>query len=287
MGNIVIMADSTTDLGKDLAERFDVKILPLHVAFANDSTDYLDGVTLTSEAVYQKVDACGQTPKTGAINVNEFIGYFKPEIEKGNDILFTGIGSGLSSTYANAVLASKEFPAGRIQIVDSQNLSTGTGLLVLHMARLRDQGLKATEIADAVRQLVPHVSAKFCIDRLDYLFKGGRCSGFTKTLAHMLHIHPILKMVDNKLVIEKKIRGRYQKAVDAQYEEFLSDLPHIDPFAVFVTDSGHMDGEDVDLIEKVKKAMPAATVYHTRAGCVVSSHCGPKTIGLLYVLKAD
>lgn len=287
MNKVVLLSDSTCDLSPELVQRHRVEILPLHVSFPGDPKDYLDGVNLTSDELYQKAELLKTTPKTGALNVFELVEAFRPHIERGEDILFTGIGSGLSSTCQNALLASKEFPEGRIEVVDSQNLSTGTGLLVLKMAQFRDEGLPVGEIAQKARTLVPYVSAKFCIDRLDYLYRGGRCSGLSMNLAHFLHIHPIAKVKDNKLMVASKVRGKYRKAVDAQLEEFLKDLPMIDDFALFVTDSGRMDGEDQYMLSKAKEHFDPSRVYHTRAGCVVSAHCGPKTIGILYLLDPE
>ena len=287
MNKVVVLCDSTADLSPELVKKNDIHVIPLHVSFKDDPTDYLDGITLTAEEVYKKAEASGTTPKTGAINVYEMVEHFRPFIDSGCDIVFTGIGSGLSSTYQNAVLASQQFPEGRIEVVDSWNLSTGTGLLVLKMCQFRDEGDDVHTIARKVRALVPNVSAKFCIDRLDYLYKGGRCSGFTMTLAHMLHIHPVAKMVENKLVVYRKIRGKYIRAVDEQIREFMEDLPRIDKSAVFITDSGHMTGEDQYIHDKIKEFVPEENIFHTRAGCVVSSHCGPKTIGILYILSSD
>ena len=282
---VMIIADSTIDLSKDYIEQNNIKILPLHVSFAGDETDYLDGVNLDAESLYKKVEETGNTPKTGAANAAQFIDIFKRYIDEGYDIIYTGIGSTLSSSYQNAVIASQEFPEGRIEVVDSQNLSTGTGLLVCKMVDFRAEGDDVHEIARKVRELVPHVSAKFCIDRLDYLYKGGRCSGMTKVLAHFLNLHPIAKVIDGKLTVYKTPRGKYRKAVDAQIKEFIDDLPNIDLTRVFVTDSGHMDGENQYIIDELSKHMDPTHIIHTVAGSVISAHCGPKTIGILYILK--
>ena len=285
MNKIIIMADATCDLSEDLIKKYDVKIVPLHVTFKGDPNDYLDGKTITVDEVYKMVEETGNTPVTGAINVQEFIEYFKEYINQGYDIIFTGIGSGLSSTYNNACIASKEYEEGRIEVVDSMNLSTGIGLLVLKMGVFREEGLDIHTIANKVRELVPFVSAKFCIDRLDYLYKGGRCSGMTKMLAHMLKIHPVAKVINNKLTVYKKPRGIYIKAVDEQIDEFIKDLPNMDKSCVFVTHSGKMNGEDEYIYDKVTKYIPKENVHVTRAGCVISSHCGPKTVGILYILN--
>lgn len=282
---VVIIADSTIDLSKDYIEQNEIKILPLHVSFAGDDKDYLDGVNLNAEELYNKVEETGHTPKTGAANINQFIEFFKPYIEEGYDIICTGIGSTLSSSYQNALLAAQEFPEGRIEVVDSQNLSTGTGLLVCKMVDFRNKGDDVHTIAKKVRELVPLVSAKFCINRLDYLYKGGRCSGMTKLVAHFLNLHPIAKVIDGKLTVYKTPRGKYRKAVDLQIQEFLEDLPNIDLTRVFVTDSGHMDGETEYIISELSKHMDPSHIIHTVAGCVISAHCGPKTIGILYILK--
>lgn len=282
---VMIIADSTCDLNKDYLKENNIVILPLHVSFPGDDKDYLDGVDLDAETVYKKVEEIGNTPKTGAANVNQFIELFQKYIDENYDIIYTGIGSGLSSSHQNAVLASQEFPEGRIEIVDSQNLSTGTGLLVCKMVDFRNEGLDVHQIAEKVRELVPLVSAKFCIDRLDYLHKGGRCSGMTKLFAHLLNLHPVAKVINGKLTVYKTPRGKYRKAVDAQIQEFLEDLPNIDLTRVFVTDSGHMDGEDEYVIQELSKHMDPSKIVHTIAGCVISSHCGPKTIGILYILK--
>ena len=282
---VMIIADSTCDLNKDYLKENNIVILPLHVSFPGDDKDYLDGVNLDAETVYKKVEEIGNTPKTGAANVNQFIELFQKYIDENYDIIYTGIGNGLSSSHQNAVLASQEFPEGRIEIVDSQNLSTGTGLLVCKMVDFRNEGLDVHQIAEKVRELVPLVSAKFCIDRLDYLHKGGRCSGMTKLFAHLLNLHPVAKVINGKLTVYKTPRGKYRKAVDAQIQEFLEDLPNIDLTRVFVTDSGHMDGEDEYVIQELSKHMDPSKIIHTIAGCVISSHCGPKTIGILYILK--
>lgn len=287
MRDIVILADSTSDLSQELIEKYNVKIVPLHVSFPGDDKDYKDGVDIDSEKVYKKVEECGNTPKTGAINLVEFIDTFKKYIDDDKDILMVTIGYQLSSTYNNAVLASREYEEGRIEVINSMSLSTGEGLLVVKGAELIKEGKTLKETAEELRRLVPLVSAKFCIDRLDFLFKGGRCSGMTKVLATMLKIHPVAKMINGKLTVYKKPRGAYIKAVDEQINEFIHDFEenNIDTSCVFVTDSGHMDGEDKYIVEKLSKYVDPTNIHQTRAGCVVSSHCGPKTIGILYILK--
>jgi len=286
MNKVRIVGDSTIDLTKEMIKKFDVMILPLHVAFEGDTNDYHDGFDIDSETLYTKVENNkGTTPKTGAVNVGEFVVAFKKLIDEGYDIIFTGIGSKLSSTYQNAVLASKEFPEGRIKVLDSGSLSTGTALLVLKMCEYRDQGLSVQEIYDKVEKLVPLISAKFCIETLTYLYRGGRCSGMTMIVANALHIHPVAKMVDGKLIVYKNPRGPYEKAVDEQINEFMEDLPYIDKSCVFITHSGRIEGYDQYIYDRIVKYIDPKNIYITCAGCTVCSHCGPKTIGILYILN--
>lgn len=283
---IIIFTDSTCDLSKDLIDQNKIKVIPLHVTFDNGG-QYLDGVDIFSEDVYKKQEELNTLPKTGAVNVSEFIKAFKEEYNKGNDIFYIGIGSGLSSSYNNALLASKEFDdESRFAIVDGQNLSTGTGLLVLKACKFRDEGDSIQEIKSKVEKLVPLVSAKFCIDRLDYLYKGGRCSGMTMLLAHALKIHPVAKVINNKLVVYKKPRGKYVNAVNEQIEEFKHDLPNMDTSCVFITHSGRIDGFDKYIYDEISKYIPKENIHITEAGCTVCSHCGPKTIGILYILNS-
>lgn len=285
MNKVIVIADSTCDLSPELVEKYNVRIVPLHVSFPAEGVDYLDGVTMTPLKLYDKVKELNQTPKSSAININEMIEYFRPYIEEGDDIIFTGIASGMSSTYNNAVAASKEFPEGRIEVVDSQNLSTGTGLLVLHMCELRDQGKNVHEIAEEVRKLVPLVSAKFCINTMEYLYKGGRCNSLVHWASKAFKLHPVIVVKDNAMAVGKVLVGKYIKAVDAQIKKFMEDLPNIDTSHVFVTDSSCMEGEDDHIVEELSKKIPLENIHRTHAGCVVSTHCGPKTIGILYILK--
>src|SRR5574344_53896 len=286
MNKVIVIADSTIDLTKEMLTKYNITILPLHVAFEGDTHDYQDGFDIDAESLYKKVEeAKGITPKTGAVNVGEFVVAFKRYIDEGYDIIFTGIGSKLSSTYQNAVLASKEFPEGRIKVLDSGNLSTGTALLVLKMCQFRDEGLSVSEIYDKVAPLVPEVSAKFCIETLTYLYRGGRCSGMTMIVANALHIHPVAKMVDGKLIVYKKPRGPYEKAVDEQINEFMEDLPYIDKSCVFITHSGRIEGFDKCVYDRIVKYLDPKNIHITTAGCTVCSHCGPKTIGILYIVK--
>lgn len=282
---IRIITDSTCDLSKELIGRYNIRVIPLHVSFPGDDTEYLDGVNINSEQVYNLAAKLNVLPKTGAVNVVEFIKVFEEELAKGNEIFYVGIGSGLSSSYNNACIAREQFPDSKIVVLDGQNLSTGTGLIVIKAARLAKEGKSLEEIKEICEKAVPLVSAKFCIDRLDYLYKGGRCSGMAMVAAHALKIHPVAKVINNKLVVYKKPRGKYENAVEVQIEEFMHDLDNIDKSCVFITHSGRMDGIEKQIYDKISPYLDKENLFITEAGCTISSHCGPKTIGILYILK--
>lgn len=282
---IRIITDSTCDLSKELIEKYNIRVIPLHVSFPGDDTEYLDGVNINSEQLYDLATKLNVLPKTGAVNVVEFIKAFEEELAKGNEIFYVGIGSGLSSSYNNACLAREQFPDKKIVVLDGQNLSTGTGLLVIKAARLAEEGKSLEEIKEICEKAVPLVSAKFCIDRLDYLYKGGRCSGMTMIAAHALKIHPVAKVINNKLVVYKKPRGKYENAVEVQIDEFMHDLDNIDKSCVFITHSGRMGGIEKQIYDKISPYLDKENLFITEAGCTISSHCGPKTIGILYILK--
>ena len=282
---IKIITDSTCDLSKELIEKYNIRVIPLHVSFPGDDTEYLDGVNINSEQLYDLAAKLNVLPKTGAVNVVEFIKVFEEELAKRNEIFYVGIGSGLSSTYNNACIAREQFPDSKIVVLDGQNLSTGTGLIVIKAARLAKEGKSLEEIKEICEKAVPLVSAKFCIDRLDYLYKGGRCSGMAMIAAHALKIHPVAKVINNKLVVYKKPRGKYENAVEVQIDEFMHDLDNIDKSCVFITHSGRMDGIEKQIYDKISPYLDKENLFITEAGCTISSHCGPKTIGILYILK--
>lgn len=283
MNKVIIIADSTVDLTPELIKKHNIVTVPLIVRF--DEEIYYDNETITPDELYEKVKIKGELPKTAAVAPQTFIELFKPYIDQGCDILFSGIGAKMSSTIQNAIIASNEFPEGRIFVLDSGNLSTGTGLLILKMCKYRDEGKSAKEIFDLVSPLVTKVSAQFAVDTLEYLHKGGRCSGASKIFGTIFHIHPIIKLVDGGMIVYKKPRGAYKAALNELVNEIKGDYPNVDLDHIFVTHSG-MDQNLINyLYEEVSKVVGQDHVYITRAGCVISSHCGPGTIGVLYIKK--
>ena len=285
MNKVKVIADSTVDLNKDMYESLDIAVLPLGVNFGEEV--YQDGVTIGPDELYKKVAEKGELPHTAAASPAVIEEEFRKYLDQGYDIIFTGIGGKFSTTIQNANIAKNSIDGAedRIYILDSANLSSGTGLLVLKMCKLRDEGKSAKEIYDAVLPLVPKVSAQFVVDTLDYLHKGGRCSGATKLFGHLFHVHPVIKVVDGGMIVYKKPRGKLKAGIDEQIAELKNDLPNVDMDNIMITDSGVSEADKKYFHDEVAKLVDPSIIRHTRAGCVVSCHCGPGTIGVLYIKK--
>lgn len=283
MNKVKIIADSTVDLSPELYKEFDIEVLPLNVNFGEEN--FKDGITINQTQLYEKVKRYGELPHTAATSPVDMIDTFKKYIDKGYDIIYLGIGSLFSTTFQNANIAKQEFDENRIFLIDSLNLSTGTGLLVLRAARLAREGKSAAEIKKDLDALVPNISTRFAVDTLEYLHKGGRCSGASKLFGHIFHIHPIISVVDGKMIVSKKPRGLMKVAINEMVNELKADLPNVYQDDIFVTSSGCADDVKNYFVEEVKKLVDPKCIHYTEAGCVISSHCGFGTIGLLYIKK--
>lgn len=286
--SIVIVTDTLCDLSPELVEKAKIKsLLPLGVKFDGDETEYYDGITITPDEIYARVDKTGTLPKTSAVTTKQFYEAFKKELDEGNEVFYVGAGSGISSTYQNACIAREQFEnKEKIAISDSMTLSTGIGLLILKARKYIDEGKSLNEIKELIDKHALNSSVKFCINRLDYLYKGGRCSTTSFLLGNFVHIHPVIKVVDNKLIVAKKPMGKYEKAMDEQIKEFERDLKKVDLDCVFITHSGPAESKDYEYIyNKLIKYVPEENLHITRAAATVTCHCGPRTIGILYLFK--
>ena len=282
MRKIKIIVDSTCDLPKDLVTKYDIEVVPLSVNFSD--VTYYDGKTITTKELYKLVQEKNELPKTAAVTPGELFLTFEQYIDEGYDIIYTGIGSSMSKSYENAVLMSKEFPEGRIEVVDSKNLSTGISLIVLKACKWREEGKNVHEIAELMRETVPYVRSQFVIDTMEYLHKGGRCSGVIRLVGTILKIKPIIEVRDGKMEVGAKPRGKIEFGLDKLAEMLSSDRENVDLDTIFITHSEAIKSCEY-LIEKVKEIVPDANVLVANAGCVISTHCGPGTIGVLYILK--
>lgn len=277
---IIISSDSTADLGEHFAER-NVHVLPLAVILGNDT--FNDGVTVTPDDIYAFVDKTGVLPKTAAKSSEEHKDFFNSIRSNPDDVIihFT-ISSGCSVISTNAKCAAKEL--GNIYVVDSLSLSTGTGLLVLYACDLRDSGkYTGEEIYNKVCERIPYVQASFFIDKMDYLHKGGRCSGLASFFATALRIKPSLLLKDGKIVVGQKYKGN-SVAVAEKYTNNIFDMFQTpDPRRVFITHT-LTDQAVVDKVkEVVAKRFSFAEVIETTASSTVTSHCGKGTIGVLFI----
>ena len=280
--NTVITSDSTTDLSRELRERYNVSVMPLKITLGDKI--YTDGVDITPDDIYVHHDKTGELPKTSATNVGDCLEFFKPFTDAGKTVIHFTISSEMSSTYNNACLAAEEL--GNVYVIDTKNLSTGGGLLVVAAAEMLNAGLSAKETVEKTRALAPCVDASFVIDSLEYLYKGGRCSALAMFGANLLKLKPCIQVKDGKMDVAKKYRGKFSEVLKQYVKDKISDYSDIELDRVFITHAG-CDPELVnEIVELVRKDVPFKEVFMTRAGCTVSSHCGANTLGVLFIRKS-
>ncbi|WP_353892558.1 DegV family protein [Proteinivorax hydrogeniformans] len=280
MQKIKLFTDSTSDLSKQLLNEHRIDVVPLSVVFADKA--FKDGQEINTEKMYNIIDENGKLPKTSAPSPQDFIDAFKPYIDDGYEIIYIGLSSDLSVTCQNASLASQSLD-GKVHVVDSKNLSTGIGLLVLKAADFINEGFSSEEVAQKVRNLVEKVETEFVINTLEYLHKGGRCSGVQNFVGNMLKIRPVVKVVDGGMILAQKTRGKRKKALKTLLKNALKNKKEITEDRIFVTHS--MDSEGAEYLKAELEKEVKGQVIITDAGCVISSHCGPKTVGILYIKK--
>ncbi len=282
MGNIKIISDSTCDLSPDILEKHNISIVPLYVRFDEDI--YKDGLDITTDELYKKVESLNKLPKTSAPSPADFYKVFKSHIEEGKDIIYIGISSKFSSTIQNAKLASQELEHGNIKIIDSLNLSTGIGILTLKAAQLADNGLTIAEISQEIKKIIPKVRTGFIIDTLNYLHKGGRCTALQSFVGNMLKIRPLVKVVGGGMILGQKARGKRLNAINILLKNVLKDKDIIDKDVIMITHS-LSDNDSILIKKELENTIGANSIIITNAGCVISSHCGPNTVGVIYITK--
>ena len=278
---IKITSDSTCDLSHEQIAKYDVHILPLAVAMGENN--YRDGVDITPEQIYAHVAKGGDLPKTAANNIADYAEVFAKYSKEYDAVIHLNISAEFSSCHQNACLAAEEFE--NVYVVDSRNLSTGHGLLVIRAYELAEAGKTGAEIAEELRGMVDRVDASFILNQLEYLKKGGRCSALAVLGANMLKLKPCIEVKDGKMGVGKKYRGAFDKSMKDYIHDRLADRDDLELDRVFVTHSG-IDKELIDLaVNTVRELQPFKEICITQAGCTVSSHCGPDTIGVLYMHK--
>ena len=279
---VCITYDSTCDLSRELLERFDIRIVPLHITVGEE--EYADDGSYTCAHVFARYLSDGTLPQTAAVSPQEFVAFFRPLLQAGYEVVHLDISSELSSTYQNARIAAAELSEeGKVYCVDTRHLSTGGGLLALQAADWRDAGVPAAEIAQRLNALTEKVDTSFVLDTLEYMWKGGRCSGLAALGANLLKLKPSLEMRGGKLVVGKKYRGHMDKVYRQYVTERLQGADVRTDYA-FVTNSTGMTQETLEeLVHLVKDVAHVKEVFITEAGCTIASHCGPKCLGVLFL----
>ena len=276
---IQITSDSTCDLG-ELAPKHGIRLMPLKVIL--DTETFKDGVDIAPADIFAFVEKTGMLPKTSAPGIEDFRELFSLLTANGDEVIHFTISSTASASYSCALAASREFD-GKVRVVDSLALSSGQGLLVMKAVDLRDAGKSAAEIEETVNALRARVNTSFVPDRLEYLYKGGRCSKMEMYGANILKIHPMIDMKDGQLGVKKKYRGKMTVCIKSYIEELKAAYPVYDKTRCFITHSS-ADAELVELArEMVQSEFDFDEVVETVAGSVITGHCGRNTLGVLFI----
>jgi len=281
MSKIKITCDSTCDLTNELYEKNNVSVVPLSIALGDEIRR--DSIDINADEIFQFVKTSNQLPKTSAISIGEYEDIFGKYISEGYTVIHINISSELSSSHQNACLAAEEL--GNVYVVDSRNLSSGSGHLVLLAAAMVESGMEAKDIVDALNEKKEKLDVSFVLQTLEYLHKGGRCSSIAAFGANALKLHPEIQVVDGKMQVGKKYRGDMEKSILAYIHGRLDGRDDLDTERIFVTHSG-VPSEILDkVVATVKELHPFKEVLVTRAGCTISSHCGPACLGVLFFIK--
>lgn len=278
---IKITSDSTCDLSPALLEQLNITLVPLSVI--KDGKDFKDGVSITPGDIFAHVAAGGSLCSTSAVSIGEYAEIFRKYAGEYDGVIHITIGSGFSTCYQNACLAAEEFQ--NVRVIDSRNLSTGQGHVVLKACQLAAQGADLDGIAETLRAYTAKVEASFLVDKLDYLVKGGRCSSAAALGANLLNLKPCIEVKDGKMVVVKKYRGHYAKCLSNYVRDRLADREDIDRDTLFITQTIVSQECHQSVLDSVAAYGGFQNVWETTAGCTVSCHCGPGTLGILFVRK--
>lgn len=280
---VKIISDSTCDLSKELVQRYDIDILPLHILLGDK--EYEDGV-ITPDEIFAWSDANKTTPKTSAPAITEAVELMRPYVEEGRELVCFSISESMSTSGNVMRLAAGELDADElVTVIDSANLSTGIGLLVIEAAIMADKGCSASEIKARMEELKPYVRASFVVDTLTYLYRGGRCSAVAAMAGSVLKLHPRIVVENGAMDAAKKYRGKLSSVIMSYTKDMEEQLKNACPDRVFITHSGC----DRQIVDNVRGYLESLGIFdeilETRAGGVISSHCGPGTLGVLFIAR--
>ncbi|MEA4823186.1 MAG: DegV family protein [Clostridiaceae bacterium] len=283
MGKVILTSESACDLGAEHLTRLGVPVIPYHIYL--DGGDYLDGVNLTADDIFRVYHEKHVLPQTGAVNVQDFVEFFTPFVEQGYEVVHIGLGSAISCSYQNAIIAAESLPG--VYPVDSRNLSTGVGTLVIYAKAMIERGMSGAEVKAACEELRTRIHGSFVIDTLEFLAAGGRCSALAAFGANLLRLHPCIEVdtQTGKLAVGKKYRGQMTTVLPQYFHDFVSRFSDVETDFIFLTHAGSLEEEISLSREAIWKVHPYKEVYITRAGCTISTHCGPRCIGCFVVTK--
>lgn len=282
--SVKIIADSTCDLSKDLLEKYGVSILPLHIVLGEK--EYKDGLELTPEEIYAWSDANKEAPKTSAASISDAMEIFDENLKNYDEIVCFSISGQMSTTVNVMRMAAEELDAeDKIFIIDSENLSTGGGLLVIEAAIKASEGFSGLEIKEWIEQLKPQVRSSFIVDTLTYLHRGGRCSGVAALAGGALKLHPKIMVENGAMKPDKKYRGKMSSAILSYVKDLEPQIKSARTDRVFLTHSGCSEEILQDVFKYLEDLQLFDEILITRAGGVISSHCGPGTLGVLFIEK--
>ena len=278
---IQITCDSTCDMPLALREKYDIAVLPVTVILGDQ--EYKDGVNVTCEDLFSYVDSTGKLPKTAAISMYEYNEFFSKFVEQEMQVIHISLSGELSSTYQNACIAAED--VGNVYVIDGRSLSTGSSLLALIARELADTGMEAAEIAEAVNGAREQLDVSFVLQTLEYLHKGGRCSGVAAFGANVMKLRPEIQVKNGKMDVGRKYRGSLEKSVLAYTKGCLEGRQDVDTRRVFVMHTG-LSQEVLDKIcALVKELQPFEEIIVGTAGCTITSHCGPDCMGVIFMKK--
>ncbi len=280
MGRVRIIADSTCDLTQDLIKKYDITMIPLNIVLEDKS--FKDGVEIIPEEIYEWADRNNTTPKTASPEIGYIIEVLKPMVVEEEEIIFIGISEDMSVTCQTVRMAAQELEYEKLYVINSMNLSTGIGLQVLRAAEYALQGMSAQKIIKEIESARDKVCASFVIDTLTYLHRGGRCSAVAALFGNALKLKPMIAVNNGKMGVDKKYRGRQQAVVRSYAKDLESQLLQADSKRVFITHSGIDSEIEQETYDYLKGLGYFKEIYITRAGGVISSHCGPNTLGILF-----
>ena len=281
MSKIKITCDSTCDLTNELYQKNNITVVPLSIALGDEIRR--DSIDIDADEIFRFVKSTNQLPKTSAISIGEYEDVFGKLVDEGYTVIHINISSELSSSHQNACLAAEDI--GNIYVIDSRNLSSGSGHLVLLAAAMADSGMEAGEIVDILNEKKEKLDVSFVLQTLEYLHKGGRCSSVAAFGANALKLRPEIQVIDGKMQVGRKYRGDMEKTILAYVHGRLDGRDDIDTDRIFVTHSGVPEEILCKVVDTVKALHPFREVLITRAGCTISSHCGPACLGVLFFKK--